>query len=55
MTMFKKILKIFTTEKKLLGRWNYINKEKYMDWANSDNCYQRFVKDIRKAPDTKTT
>lgn len=53
MTMFKKILKFFTIEKKLLGRWNYTNK--YMDWANADNCYQRFVKDIRDVPATKST
>ena len=25
-----------------LGRWNYKNTEKYMDWANYDNCYISF-------------
>ena len=23
-----------------LGRWNYKNTEKYMDWANYDNCFK---------------
>ena len=38
--MLKRFLSFFRPEKKLLGRWNYINKDKYMFWANTDNCYQ---------------
>ena len=48
MMLIKRIMMLFRTEKKLLGRWNYKNTEKYMDWANADNCYQQFTKDIFK-------
>ena len=39
---FSKILNYFTNIGKneiYLGRWNYRNTEKYMEWANYDNCY----------------
>ena len=44
----KRMITIFRSEKKLLGRWNYKNTEKYMDWANADNCYQQITKDLFK-------
>lgn len=28
----------FKNNKLLLGRWNKIDKDKYLNWANSDNC-----------------
>jgi len=54
----KRMIMIFRSEKKLLGRWNYKNTEKYMDWANADNCYQQITKDLfkeEKQPKLKTT
>lgn len=57
--LIKRLLFVFRSEKKLLGRWNYKNTEKYMDWANADNCYQQFTKDIfkeqKQQPKLKTT
>ena len=36
------ILNIFKTETILLGRWNRKDPNKYIDWGNSDNCYNNY-------------
>lgn len=34
---------LFHEEQILLGRWNRKHTEIYMDWGNSDNCYNNAV------------
>lgn len=38
--IFNRFKNLFINNNKIyLGRWNYKNNEKYMEWANYDNCF----------------
>ena len=46
--IFNRFKNLFVNKNTInLGRWNYKNNDKYMEWANYDNCFTS-MHDLKK-------